>query len=54
MNLKNLNVTELSAQEVHETEGGIILGGLGFAIAALWFCYETGKVVGRELYDHKH
>lgn len=54
MNLQNLNVAELSAQEVQEVEGGIILGAAGLAIAALWFCYETGKVVGRELYDHKH
>jgi lactobin A/cerein 7B family class IIb bacteriocin len=43
MNLENLNLVELNAQEVQEIEGGIIPLILGICGAL----YGTGYVIGR-------
>jgi hypothetical protein len=59
MNLENLNLVELSAQEVEQTEGGHplvwILEGLAIGATALmtihvsncWRC-QSGQIIGRE------
>ena len=45
MNLENLNLVELNAQEVQEVEGGlfwIILGAIATACIADWDNFERG------------
>ena len=45
MNLENLNLIELNAQEVQEVEGGIIwviLGAIATAVVADWDNFERG------------
>lgn len=53
MNLKNLNVAELNAQEVKETEGGfipLIILGVTYSAptvaAAIGACFIAGLAIG--------
>ena len=52
MNLQNLNVAELSAQEVRETEGGF-LGVIGAVAAVIGVIYAYEQCVGA-LYEAGH
>jgi len=52
MNLKKLNLVELNAQEVQETEGGIwpvVLTAVGMAGAAFAWGWEKGEALGKSL-----
>ncbi|MBG6188276.1 bacteriocin [Flavobacterium sp. CAN_S2] len=41
MNLDNLNLVELNAQEIKETEGGILGAVLAFLGAVAWSAWEN-------------
>nr|WP_315149013.1 class IIb bacteriocin, lactobin A/cerein 7B family [uncultured Flavobacterium sp.] len=52
MNLENLNLVELNAQEVRETEGGIyalLLTAIGMSFAGAAWIFEKGEAYGRKL-----
>lgn len=52
MNLEKLNLVELNAQEVQETEGGIwpvVLTAVGMAGAAFAWGWEKGEALGKSL-----
>lgn len=46
MNLQNLNVAELSAQEVMEIEGGWLFGTSGFNWGNFWRGMTIGAAAG--------
>ena len=52
MNLEKLNLVELNAQEVKETEGGtwgVILTAIGMAGAGAVWLFEKGEEYGKRL-----
>lgn len=52
MNLENLNLVELNAQEVQEVEGGIwpiVLTGIGMAGAACAWAWDKGEALGKSM-----
>jgi lactobin A/cerein 7B family class IIb bacteriocin len=53
MNLQNLNLVELNAQEVKEVEGGIFPVILG-CISIIGAGYYAGEKIGRALYYATH
>ncbi len=60
MNLENLGLVELNAQEVQETEGGIfgiddaLFAAAGFAIAAVTLLYGAGYAVGSAVAHYRN
>ena len=52
MNLENLNLVELNAQEVKEVDGGIwaeIVAAAGMVGAGCAWAFEKGEAFGRHL-----
>ena len=52
MNLENLNLVELNAQEKKETDGGdggIILTLIGMSFGAMAWAYAEGKEMGHAI-----
>ena len=49
MNLEKLNLVELNAQEVQETEGGVLWQAVAAVGACLAWAYSEGKEMGHAI-----
>lgn len=60
MNIQNLNIKELSQEDLRNTNGGTwlpfipVLAGLYVATQLIGACYSAGEAIGEAIYNATH